>query len=56
MMMAYGMTHRDAGHVKSIFLVFSVIVYLLEKKPATLIMIETTAHETAIQGFYWRRR
>lgn len=55
-MTAYGMTHRDTGHMKSVFLVFSVRVYLLEKKPVTLIMIVTTAHKTAIQGFHWRRR
>lgn len=54
LMTAYGMMLWDPGHVKSVFLVFGVRVYSLEKKPVTLIMIVTTAHETAIQGFHWR--
>ena len=51
-MIAYGMTHRDTGHMKRVFLVFSVRVYLLEKKPVTLIMIVTTVKSKGAKERY----
>lgn len=55
-MTAYGMMLCDPGHMKSMFLVFGVKVYSLEKKPVTLVTIVTTTRETAIQGFHWSQR